>query len=401
MPEPIGDVDKYGLSMIARAWTPAGMVTTDEGRRLLEGLADMLADAMNPLIEFEQYAPIILDPSRCLDEDLFRILDANGIDTRNVVISFDKQRRLAILAPTMREWRGAFRSHRIVASALTGGAVILRSWIILRVILDISSMDLLLLPASTEETTDIFVLGQGPDASQFNETELLARLDELAKPVLDTLTVIPCFALTAWRNGLGTWQHAGTSVLVASTITNEFEALDMGPDVDASSEQWIRTPTTKTDYDNLGVETTWVTVFFKTDSVTLNDYWEVMVYADDVAPDGGGTGNAYVARINVRSGTTTFHRLLAGTYGASFGSHVFNVSDGLDVSYHRVDVLVIQQLTKVRMRVYVDHNPSAWYDDVVVPGSRPTGVNCFAGLRPANFSTGTLRIAALTARVQD
>ena len=69
------------------------MLQDSHGRRLMEAWADCLADALNILIDAEQYLPIILNPSRCLDIDIERILALNGIDGSLWTISPDKARR--------------------------------------------------------------------------------------------------------------------------------------------------------------------------------------------------------------------------------------------------------------------------------------------------------------------
>jgi hypothetical protein len=53
------------------------------------------------------------------------------------------------------------------------------------------------------------------------------------------------------------------------------------------------------------------------------------------------------------------------------------------------------------MRAYVDHDPTAWHDDAGVIGTRPDGVNFYVGLRPAVFTAGRLKIAAITAMFRE
>jgi hypothetical protein len=366
----------------------------------MEAIADCLADVLNPLIDFEQYAPILLNPNRCGNDELPRVLDLNGISSRRGAISVSKLRRLAIIGPDMRAWRGSFRSHRTVASALTGGPVVMQTWVSMRMVLDESSMDMILLDDSYADYTMMFVLGQGP-SSDYLEAELNERLDSLAKPVLDSIQLVPCFALTSWRNGIGDWQPnsitSGGLVLVSSSVQDEYEAVDMGPDVDAfNSIQAMRTPYQSPTNDD--TSSVWMTAWFKTGNATALTYWEAHVFAtSDVA---AGTGSSYVVRVPVGNGNVTFHRLDAGVYGAALGTEAFNISDGIDGDYHRLDFVVKRTAAVTRLRVYVDGNPSAIYDDPVVAG-RPDGKFGFSLLDTSVFTTGTLRTAALTFRRND
>lgn len=359
---------------------------------------DALADVLNPLIEFERYMPLILNPTRCLDEDLFRILDANGIETRNETISNDKLRRLAILAPDLRAWRGAFRSHRSVAAAMTGGPVIMDTWLSQRWLVGDSDWGTLVLLDNPNETI-IFVLGQGP-SSNFIAGELDEFIDKLAKPALDVVSVVPCFALTAWRNGLGGWVVTGDPDLVTTSVEGENQGVDMGPAIDASANQFLRTPTQKDPIT--GTETVWQTALFRTNGALEGDFWEVLAYASSDAND-PMSGDAYIARINVGNDTITLHRKIGGTTVGPLATIPANISDGgVDVdAYHRIDFFVHQNFTKARLQVVVDGNPSGWYDDVIAVGSRPLGTYGFVGLNTADFTQGSLRINLITARVQE
>ena len=393
MAEPLNDTDVHGLSTTARVWTPRGMKASQDGRDFLDALADCVADALNPLIDMEGYLPLILNPNRCLDGDVDRILALNGIDRRRSYTN-PQARRLAILGSSMREWRGAFRVHRAVTGALTGGQVVIRTYIIQRFILDESSFDLILLTDDDADTTQIFLLGQGPDGTNYNEGQLDSALSSLAKVVLDDIELVPCWALTAWRDGLAGWVSTGSPSLVQSSVNDEFEGVDLGPDIDATASQFIGSPTRMPNPD--GIATEWSTVWFKTGDAAAGDYWEHHMHATER----DGSDDAYVVRIPVRGvGSIEVRRLIGGSYAAPFGSYAKYISDGLDGTYHRLDMVVAKSASKTSIRIYIDNDPGPWFHDSTI-SPRPEGEYTSIGLKTTSFTSGRLRIAAITAREQ-
>ncbi len=395
----LNGVNLYGLASLAWSWTPLALRTTEEEVRAMRAFNDALADVLNPLIEFERYMPLILNPARTLDEDLFRILDLNGIDLRNQTISPVKLRRLALLAAELRAWRGSFSSHQSLASAMTGGPVIMDTWLSQRWILDEADWGTLVLLDNPNETL-IYVLGQGP-SSDFIEGELTDLIDRFAKPALDSVVVIPCFALTAWRNGLEEWNVSGTPEVIPTAVEGENQAVELGPGVEATANQFLRS-TTEKDAVSLD-ESIWQRVIFRTNGAADGDFWEFMAYATFDAND-PSSGDAYLIRVNVGYGNLTVHRKVAGVVGAAILTWPVEIFDGgVDVdAYHRIDFYVRQTSTKVRFKVVVDGNPTGWYDDVVVPGpSRPSGTYMFVGLNTSDFTQGRLRVSLITGRLQD
>lgn len=391
MAEPLRDTDKHGLATLGRRWSPKGMRRSQAGRDLMDGLADGTADALNLLIEAEQYLPIIWDPSRNLDEDVFRVLELNGIEAISGTISIEKSRRLAVLGSDLRAFRGAFRSHRAVAGALTGGPVIIRPWLILRAIVDETDFDLIIVPLTDgfRDTTDIFVLGQGPSGTEFGEAELETRLGELARPILDISNLIACYALTAWRDGTAGWVFSGEPVLVTSPVRGEFEAVDLGPAVDPTAVQLLVSPTERP-ASGADPETLWSTVWFKTGGGLAADFWEHASYATDDYDDG------YAIRVGIGNDQVELFRKEGGVY-TSLGTHPTNIPDDLDGAYHRIDLLVHKNATKTRVRAYVDMDPTPWFDDLTVAG-RPAGTHIAVLLETADFTQGTLRLGATTAK---
>jgi hypothetical protein len=393
------DLDRKGLVSLGRRWTPKGLVSDPVAKRMVESLIQAAAHALNPLLDMESYLPIILNPRRCADGDLYRSLEMNGIDVRGGSLSFDKLRRLAMLAPDLRSWRGSFRAHRTVASALTAGPVIVRSWISQRVITGSSTMAVTLLYPENVDETLLFVLGQGPSAEDFVIGEVEDRIDELAKPVLDSVDVVETFALTSWRNGVGGWvpvADPGFPDEVESDVPYEFEAMALGPGVSATVIQFLMSPTAAPEEDG-DASCWWTTVFFKTAGAAEGDVWEHWVYSDPTGPFGAGDG--YVVRIPVgTSQNLTVHRVVGGV-PTQFGSHPFTICNSpTSGGYHRLDVVCSKSAnTSARVRVYVDHDPSPWFDDSGSVMTRPAGVRTFTGLRTSLFTTGRLRVAAITA----
>lgn len=403
MPVPT-DTDRHGLVTLAQRWTPRGMRREPAGRRFMDAIAEQLADLFNPMLDFAEYAPILLNPHRCSDEELERILSLQGISARRGSLSFDKLRRLAILGADMRSWRGAFRSHRTVATAITGGPVILRSWIVQRAILDESTMDIVLLGDDDDDTTQLFVIGQGDGAVDYNEAELGSRLDELAKPVLDELDLIDCFAVTAWRNGINGWAPdpvASRLELVQSDVDGEYEGLDLGPDVNTVvGPQFVRCPFAMTNPGVSADHTLWMTVWFHTSDAVDGEFWEAWAFGNTLGPY-TGSGEGYVARVYIGNHKVEFYRVVGMVY-TLFGTFPFSIPDGTDGDANRLDILCSRTSTSAaRMRVYVNNDPSPWFDDPDPVVGRPDGDRVFAGLDTNDFTDGRLRIAAVTARIQD
>lgn len=391
MAEPLNGTDVHGLSTLARRWTPKSMVVDDSARALMECTADCIADVLNILIDAEQYLPIIYNPYRCRDEDVERILQMNGIDSSLHRISVEKARRLAVIAADMRAWRGAFRSHRSVAGALTGGPVIIIPYLLQRSVIDETSFDMIMLDEDDHSgISQVFVLGQGPHGSEYEGGELREQLKALAMPILDDVEITPCYALTAWRDGFAGWITDGSPELVASNVANEYEAVDLGPDVSSSSIQFIRSPTSRP--ETSVPETLHTTVWFKTGGATSGTFWELHAYADDSTPS---SGSSYCARLDVGNGAIRLMRRNGAVY-TELGSHRVNVPDGLSGGYHRLDLLVKKTSTNTKLRAYVDMDPTGWYTDPTVDG-RPDGLRVSIGLRTSQFSTGRLRIGAITA----
>lgn len=394
MPDPLDDTDKFGLATLARRWTPKGMIRTVEGKRLMEGLADAMADSLNIVIDGEQYLPIIWNPSRCLDVDIDKVLQLNGIDVDPRLVTPDKQRRLAILGPELRSWRGAFRSHRAVSGALTGGPTVIRSWIIQRAIVDETDFDLILLDDDDRDTTQIFVLGQGPQGQEFIEGELSQFLDELAKPVLDDIDLVPCFALTAWRDGLAGWNALGDVELVTSSMVGEYESVDMGPDVDSvTAIHALRAPSLSPAFVSGGngdpYQTLWSTVWFKNTNTDVSGYWEHSMFAGESVSDDRYTVRVYPFKVE-------FVRYVGGT-PTVFGTHPLTHVTGLEGDYQRLDYQVRKTVGGLtRSRAYVNMDPSPWFEEPA--GTKPSGQRLSISLDTSStYTEGRLKIGAITA----
>lgn len=375
------------------------MKTTEVAQRLMEAIAHQIALVTYALGAFDRYAPIILNPRRCLDDDLFRVLELNGVSVRPGTLDYAVVRRLAMLAPELKSWRGSFRAHRTVASAITGYPVIVQSWIQQRAVMDVSGMDVVMLEDDDSHITLMFVVVQGPDAdSLYSEAELVSRLESMAMPVLDEVQLVNCFALTSWRNGVSGWaQGTGWPEAIPSPVQNEYESADFG-EVSADSEQFVVAPTrapepTGTTYS------WWVTVWFKTRGAVDGDGWEIWLFATDDGPSGG---DGYKVRVPV--GTVqdlVFSRVNAGVE-SDFGFESVNLPDGDSGEYHRIDLVAEKTSTKaLRIRAYVDHNPTAWYDDPAAVVGRPSGDRLHLGARLSDFTAGRLRVAAVTSSFRE
>lgn len=379
------DADAHGLETLARRWNPRSMRADELGAAMLDAVNAAAADALNPLIDLEQYAPIILNPTRCLENDVERILALNGIE-RARSLSPDQARRLAVIAQALRSWRGSFRSLRAVIGALTGGPVILRPWVGQRVIVDESTWDFIVLPIDDyRDVTQAFLLGQGPDAT-YDAAQVEDHVQSLARTILDSTEYVPCYALTAWRDGFAGWSAVGSVELIPSSLENEYESVDMGPGVDpANTTHRVTSPTST---DPLTARQ-WATVWFKTSGAADNSHWYLMLSSDrQVNP------TAYSLIVCVGNQTLSIARTDAGV-DTILGTKRVNISDGDTGDWHRVDFLVVRESGRVALRAYVDNDPTGWFYDVSM--TTPEGSSLEVLVTNTNFSAGRLRIAAITA----
>lgn len=393
MNPPLRNSDRHGLATLGRSWAPKGMRRTEVEELFWSALCDCTAEALNILEDAADYLPIILNPSRCLDEDIGAILSMNGID-RDTTVDDQQARRLAIIAQALRSWRGAFLAHRSLVGALTGHSALIRTWFTRRFVLDRSTYELTLVIDANRNMTQIFVIASGNDEDatySYSEAQLQKYLASQAKPILDDTEMIPCYTITTWRDGYGEWEEYGEPELIAGGLPNEYEAIDIGPAVNPLTGDWrIKSPIRKS---SLGITTfVWVTVWFKTGMATDDSYWEVELLSSNNVPRWRG----YVARVHVGNHQVEILKIVNGAY-LSIGIWNRNIPDGLSGPYHRLDFIAnrLQVSTQTRLRVYVDHDPSPWFSDTGW-ATRPTGSGTRITLSPANFTTGRLRIAAIT-----
>ena len=275
-----------------------------------------------------------------------------------------------------------------MSGALTGGQTVIRSYLTQRAIVDETDFDLILLDEDDQDVTQIFVLGQGPDGQEYIEGETSTKLDELAKPVLDGIQLIPCYALTAWRDGLAGWAASSDPLLVTSQISGEYESIDMGVDADPFiGQQAIRAPTRRPDTVD-PQETIWHTVWFKNTNTSITDYWELCVYS------GPSADACYAVRVYTHQ--VEFVRYNGGT-PTVFGTFSIPHVTGLDGDYQRLDFQVRKTAgSNTRARAYVNMDPTPWYAEPA--GTRPSGTRLLLRLDTSTtFTSGRLRVGPITA----
>lgn len=372
---------------------------------MLEALAEQVAYALNPLMDVAVYLPIVYNPHRCADSDLARIMEMQGISSSYDGMTAEKRRRLAVIGADLRAWRGSFRAHRTVASALTGGPAVLRPWLVDRIVLDESTFNLVLLDEEDSAITVIFLIGQGSDAGDYIEAELVDRLDELAKPVLDELVLVSCYAVNGWRNGFNGWVPSvivNSFELIASTVPDEFEGIDLGPEVSAITRPFVRSPTTMAD-PTADIHSVLTTVYFKTAGATAADTWEIWAFGTTLGPY-LGVGDGYVVRLPVGNGfDLEFFRVVNGVYTSLGTFPVVLMDDPLFTGdYHRIDFQVSRTPTlAARVRAFVDGDPTPWFDDTGLVGTRPDGRHVYAGCYLTDFTTGRLRLSTIVSKLQE
>lgn len=379
------DANVHGLQDLARRWNSESMRNDPLGAALLDAVNAAIADVLNPLIDLEKYSPIILNPTRCLDNDVTGVLALNGI-TRARSLSSEQARRLAVIAQSLRSWRGSFRSLRAVIGALTGGPVVIRPWTGQRIIVGESTWDFVVLPIEDyRDVTQAFLLGEGPDAT-YDAALLENHVQNLARTILDTTEYVPCYALTAWRDGFAGWGAIGDVELIPSSLQNEYESLDMGPAVGTTSASHrITSPTRCT----LETPRHWATVWFKTADATALSSWRVAL-----ASDAATSATYYGAVVNVGNGYIQLVRVDAGV-DTVLQTDRINIPDGDAGDWHRLDLVMVSETSSVKLRAFVDHNPTGWGVDSSSPFPQDLYLEIL--VTNAEFPTGRLRVAALTA----
>lgn len=359
------------------------MLKGDGAAEFMAVVQACIADQVNPLIDLEQYLPIIWSAARCLDNDVDRILEMNGI-TKDRSMTPGQARRIALVARSLRAWRGTFRAMRSVVGALTGGPVIIVPWVLQRVVVDESTWTITIMSIDEfSDTTQVFLLGQGPE-SAYDELQVDSYVDDLARTALDSTEYISCFALTAWRDGVAGWRATGDVELVASSVLNEYESVDIGPDVGSTSTQHRLSSPTRS--DSL-CSRQLLTVWFKTIGAAAGSTWKIAIYSDRNAPI-----TAYTLTIMVGNGTISICRTDSGV-DTVIGTKAATIEDG-DGDWYRVDLLATRKTGSVALRAYVDGDPSGWFYDtsMLTPGGQYVEVIS----DNSTFPTGRIRIAAIT-----
>lgn len=376
-------------------WVPAGMNQTPEEKTFIEAYRVVVADSTCLLVDTTNYLPIILNPLRCRPADVGRILNMHGIDGRPGALIPAQLRRLAIIGHELRTWRGSHRAHRSTASAITGRPSAVTTWISDRFVLDESTMDFIMLYDEDADESVVYVVGQGTGPTNYNQWELESRLGTLAKVALDQLVVIPCWAITTWRNGINSWISepvASRAYLVPSGVKDEFEAVEIGPDYSSETLQFVSPPSAMSVTHQYG---TFVgTVYLETSGALPGDEIEFWMAASSDATAGTGSGYLMVIRCGNAYGVE-FYRVNAGTRVSLGAFTSLSLPDGVDGTYHRVDFVLVKpqtNATKTRVRGFVDHDPTPWYDDNGTFISRPGSSGAFVGLNTAQFTQGTLRV---------
>ena len=372
----ITEYNRHELVDTVRRWNPKTMRDGPNAADVMDLVNAVAADNLNILVDLEEYAPIVLSPTRCGANDIKNSMVLNGIEP-SVSLTVDQSRRLTIIASSLRTWRGAFSSLRSLVTALTGGPVIVTTWLIDAPVVGVSSWDMILLTEDDENTSQVFLL-----EDQFTEEQLERYVDGLARTALDDTIYVPCFTLTAWRDGPGKWT-ANSYELVASSITGEFESLDIGPEVSSELVHNVRS----TDTHDVG-SNIWMTIWFKTENATDGSYWRFVV-----ASDAANLVSAYGVRVSVGNHEVTVIRIDSGA-DTDLGSIRCNLRDS-SLVWHRIDVILVRTATEVAVRTVINGNYSGIFVDSAA--LRPNGTYCEYWTDNADFPTGRLRTTVITA----
>lgn len=369
----------YGLVDLGMRWAPRSMLKGEGAVELMTVVVESTADALNPLMMFERYISIMLAPSRCDDAELNRILALNGVSADS--LTAEQSRRLAVLAPSLREWRGAFFALRSVIQALSGGPVVIRSWVVQRTVVDESTWGITLMdPEEESGRTDVFAL------TGFDDEVARRFIDDYAKTATDVIDLVKCFVSTSWRAGYADWTATGLPSLVASSINGEFECLRIGPDIDATVQQVMTAGSQHASTDTR----LRLTMFYSTTDATSGDVWYVwMMHSSDLS-------EGYEFRIGVGMvSSIELFRVDAGT-PTSIGSWVFDLPDGPGY-YRRLDFEIeITSSSSALFRVSVDGDAGVLISD---SGTSKTDTRTSFGLDTSVFTTGSISVAAVVGHV--
>lgn len=379
------DADRHGLETIARRWNPVSMRRGENAAEAMDAINACAADALSILIDLEQYIPLLWNALRCLPADIDAILALSGVE-RERSLSTDQARRMAVIATQMRSWRGAFRSLRAIVGAITGGPVIVLSWISLRTIVDVTTWAWVAMDVEDSDVTFVFLLGEGP-SSVYDEAQVERHVARYARTALDETVYIPCFALTAWRDGMAGWGQAIGS-LVSTEERGEYESLDIGPAVNPSSSTHRLTSPTESDPSPTR---TWVTVWFKTVGADDDSSWRLLAASDAADPE-----TSYALEVHVGNHNVRILRIDAGVETELLDVSSVIHDDPSDVgSWHRADLVLLREAAGVSLRAYIDHDPTVWCLDA--SPSPPDGTRVEILVENASFASGRLRVAAITA----
>jgi hypothetical protein len=389
MPDPDATADQHGLASLARRWSETTLRRGSSAAKALDTLADSVGISLNVLIDLAKYTPIILDPTRCLDNDVQRILEYVGIDYTGLTV--DQRRRIAIIGNEIKHWRGAHRSIRAIVSAITGENSMVLPWLLDRFVLDESTLTFYLLSAIDDDINLNTIYYIADDTSL--EKTLTDQLTMLAMQVKEQPEYIRCFDMTAWKDGTAGWPRTGNWALVPSDVFGEFQALDFGnglPDAVAGAN--IITSPRQHPSPSSATATFHSTAWF----VTSNHTEKMHLTAFSTVTTATAGQSAYSVRLQMGNNSIEFLRIIAGTTTvlATFSAPCW---PGYDEDWHRLDLIVIKEASQTKLRAFVDHNPTVWVVDSTV-SPRPEGGYGNAMTFNATAPNLVVRLAALSFR---
>ena len=382
--------DRNGVVFLARSWTPKVLRQSEDGAALLETWAYALAYCLNGLLDLNNYLPVALSPLRCDVAELSGALARLGLDDSRD-LSVEQRRRLAVVGQALREWRGSFRSCRLLVSALTGGPVVILTWTNLHFVADGSCLSFTGVFDEDQDTTVVFALGQGPSAT-YNENLIQGYLEGATISATDLIDLVPCYALTRWRDGFNGWVTHGNPELVVSSITGEYEALKLTPNMDPDP-QGIRLLSPTTCSNVADGKAWWVTTHFKTESAI--GFWRLHLRSDSFAD------TSYAVEVPVGYGNLRYLRILNGGV-IELVSFPTYVEDGLNGEYHRIDFTASMSANSIEdrltLRACLD---GQLFNQYVDNGNNPgeTIGNCVKlTVTSSQLTAGSLHVAAIWAQ---
>lgn len=328
-------------------WVPAALLTTDSAAKLVNavlGTAVAVLARMPDLSNGDE----LLDPLVCASSRVNRHVIMLGGPDSFLQSNVDFRRRLAMLLPTARNNRGAFRAFKAIGGAVTGHESVVSPWVLDVYRLGDGTMDII--TVDNDDRDQVVVSVQS--TADLHPSVVKLMLDQAAS-VADDVAVEYCVNLTTFRTGINGWSDSAVDFTTDSSgAVTGLALVDgvqlVGP-ISASSD--------RTDE--------WVTVSLSTDGAGALK----VILRGNRALD---TGVVVTVEFDNLNGTIEVGSLSSGAY-TSVASVAHRVGASVNV-VSTVMVVASYSGATAMVKVLVDGVSSGWIDSGVMPSGNLCGV---------------------------